>query len=160
MTREAPERCGQRAFPDLNGKCPQRGRGRLIHLFNMMFFQPDVRRAGLHAHPYSSKFPPLPAEFAQQIRRPLPDERGRGAACRDELQLLRPGIGDADVRCERGGQCPVQLLLQARFASTSALQVGECRLGAEDLLQDAHDVSILHHAGCRIEARPAQEKAI
>jgi hypothetical protein len=40
------------------------------------------------------------------------------------------------------------------------LQVGECRLGAEDLLQDAHDVSILHHAGCRIEARPAQEKAI
>lgn len=100
----------------------------------MVFCRRCVRRAGLHAHPYSSKFPPLAGEFAQQIRRPLPDERRRGTACRDELQFLRSGIGDADMKHQRGGKRSLKLLLQADFALPPPLQFSKGRFGAEYLL--------------------------
>jgi hypothetical protein len=111
----------------------QRRRRGLIQLFLWTFFSFAHRRAGLHAHPYSSKFPPLPGEFVQHIGRALAQQRCRGAAGSDELELLGPGIGDTDVGGKRRRQRPAQSQLQAELALPAALEVGQRGLGFQYL---------------------------
>jgi len=108
VAREAPERFGQGFVAQAGGKCLEAGRCRLIQLFLRDFRRRGRRGAGLHAHPYSSKFPPLPGKFVQDIGRALPQQCRRGTAGSHKLELLGLGIRDTDVGGQRGRQRPAQ----------------------------------------------------
>ena len=125
MARQAPERLGQRLVAQAGGQCLEAGRGRLIQLFLRGFRRFSRRRAGLHAHPYSSKFPPLPGKFVQHIGRALPQQCRRGAARSHKFELLGSGIRDTDVGGQRGRQRPAQSYLQAELTLPAALEIGQ-----------------------------------
>jgi len=87
----------------------------------------------LHPHPYSSKFPPLPGKFTQQIRRALTKQRRRRAAGRDNFEFLGAGIGDIDVGGQGRRQPADQPQLQAELALPPAPKIGQFGLGFEHL---------------------------
>jgi len=130
---EAAQRLGQRCVAQPRGESLQRCRRRFIQLFLWGFFRSAHCRAGLHPHPYSSKFPPLPGEFVQHIGRALAQQSCRGAAGSDEFELLGPGIGDTDVGGKRRRQRPAQSQLQAELALPAALEIGQRGLGFQYL---------------------------
>jgi hypothetical protein len=126
MAREAPERSGQGLVAQAGGQCLEADRRRFIQLFLRGFRRFGRRRAGLHAHPYSSKFPPLPGKFVQHIGHALPKQCRRGAARSHKLEFLGSGIRDTDVGGQRGRQRAVQSQLQAELTLPAALEIGQC----------------------------------
>ena len=133
MPGEALERGGQRGIAQAGGKRLKRARRRHIQLFYLRFLRFDPRRSGLHPHPYSSKFPPLPGKFAQQIGCALTKQRRRRTAGRDEFKLLGPGIRDIDVGRQRRRQPLAQQQLQAELALAPKSHVGQRGFGFEHL---------------------------
>lgn len=99
----------------------------------MTFCRGLDRRAGLHAHPYSSKLPALTGEFTQQIGHPLADQRRRGAACCDQFEFLRSDGGDAHMKSQCRRERSLQVLLQVELALPASLQFDQRRFGVEDL---------------------------
>jgi hypothetical protein len=125
MAREAPERFGQGLVAQAGGQCLEAGRRCFIQLFLRGFRRFGRRRAGLHAHPYSSKFPPLPGKFVQDIGRTLPQQCRRRTAGSHKLELLGSGIRDTEVGGQCGRQRPVQSQLQAELTLPAPLEIGQ-----------------------------------
>ncbi len=107
--------------------------------------------AGLHPYPYSSKFAAFDGECAQQVRRALTQERGRGTAGRRERQFRGAGVGYCDARRQRSRQRVSNALLQRNFALTALQQLGHCRLADDDLMQAAHG-----HRSSQVASRNAR----
>ncbi len=133
MSRQPPERRGQRGIAQACGERLERAGGRCIQLFYLRFLKFDRGGSGLHPYPYSSKFPPLPGKFAQQIGHALTKQRPCCAAGCNEFKLLGPGIGDMDVGGQRRRQPLAQQKLQTELAPAPLPQIGQHRLRFEDL---------------------------
>ena len=125
MAGETLQRLGQRCVAQPRGECLERRRNCFIQLFLWGFFWFAHRRAGLHPHSYSSKFPPLPGEFVQHIGRALAQQCCRGTTGSHKFEVLGPGIGNTDVGGKRRRQRPAQSQLQAELALPAALKIGQ-----------------------------------
>jgi hypothetical protein len=95
--RETDERRCQRRIAESSRRHLQRHRRRLIYLFYCGFRSGPAGGPGLHAHPYSSKFPPFLHQCAQQVGRALAQQCGGRATGRQKRKFWRTAVGDGHV---------------------------------------------------------------
>jgi hypothetical protein len=111
----------------------------------------------LHPYPYSSKFAAFIGERAQQVRRALAQERGRGTAGRRQRQFGRASVSDCDAHRQRSRQRLFYALLKRSFALSALQQLGHCRVAREDLMQVTHGCRNVRSSLARCAGRRRRE---
>lgn len=93
---------------------------------------------GLHADPYSSKFPALARQTLEHVGGAVTNQRCRGARGGCQQKLRTRSIRDTDLRCEGGRQEPSQKLQERELVLAPIDEAGERGLSDEDVAQWAH----------------------
>lgn len=89
----------------------------------------------MHPYPYSSKFPPLTVQAAEEVGAPLPEEAGHRADVGSKFQRIIPCIDHVDSHGEWARQLPAYDLRQRRFAAAPHLPFGKGGVGVEDAFE-------------------------
>jgi hypothetical protein len=89
----------------------------------------------LHAHAYSSKFPPLTLQGHKEFGAPLSEYSCNGAGVGGKFQLTVPCIGDVDTHREGPRQEPANDFRQCFLARAPCRPCSEGGVGAEDALE-------------------------
>lgn len=92
----------------------------------------------MHAHPYSSKLPPLTLQCAKKIRASLPENPSDCTRVSGELQLVASRIGYVNSHRKGSRQVPANDDRQCLFATASRFPFGKGRVGDEDVLERRH----------------------
>ena len=124
MRRESGKSRGEPCVTQRRSDATKLGGGCFIYLFYKNISAARGRRAGLHADPYSSKFPPFVRQRPEQVRDALAHERGGGTACCRKHEFGRTTIGDGDLRRQCRRQHLLDALLQCKFALPALEQLG------------------------------------
>ncbi len=92
----------------------------------------------MHPHSYSSKFPPLTPQGAEEFGAPLPENSGNRAGVGGKFQFAVSCIGNVNPHCEGSWQVPANDNRQRLFTAAPRFPFRKARVGGEDVFERRH----------------------
>jgi hypothetical protein len=93
----------------------------------------------LHPYSYSSKFPPLTPQRAEELGAPLPEDCGNRTGVGGKFQFAAPCIGYVNPHRKGSWQVPANDYRQRLFTAAPRFPFGKGRIGGQDVLERSHD---------------------